>query len=89
MAASRLRRNTGLPFQEIEGRVVVVAPARRETHQLDELGSFLWAQLSRPRSIEDLVETVCGDYDVDAELAGRDVRAFVAELEEKGLVTRA
>jgi hypothetical protein len=89
MAESRLRRNTGLPFQELEGRVVVVAPARRETHQLDELGTFLWSRLAQSRSVGDLVEAVCEVYEVDAERADRDVRAFVAELEEKGLVTRA
>jgi len=85
----RLRRDPGLPFQVIEGRAVIVVPARREAHQLDEVATFLWTCLERERTVGDLVAEVCGAFEVQAEAAERDVRDFVRLLEGKGLVVRA
>ncbi len=86
--ADRIRRDPALPFQEVEGQAVIVAPARRELHELDEAATFLWAQLARPRTVEDLVEAVLEEFEVDRAAAEKDVRAFAAALEEKGLVIR-
>ena len=85
----KYQRDTRLPFQEVQGQAVVVAPARREVHELDETGTFLWAELARERTVQDLVGALCEAYDVEEEAAERDVRDFLALLEEKGLVVRA
>ena len=86
---ARLKRDARLPFQEIEGQAVVVVPARREMHELDETATYLWRELERSRSVAELVEAVCGEFEVEPERAEKDVRAFVARLEEKGLLVRA
>jgi hypothetical protein len=80
------RRDSALPFQEIEGRAVVLVPGRRELHELDEVATFLWRELARPRSVEHLSRALCEEYDVEPETAEKDVRAFLALLREKGLV---
>ena len=45
------KRDARLPFQEVQGQAIVVVPARRELHQFDEVGTFLWRALSRPRVV--------------------------------------
>ena len=85
---SRLRRDRGLPFQELDGQVVVVVPARREMHELDEVATFLWRELGELRSEAELIESLCGEFEVERVRAEEDVRAFVSRLEEKGLVVR-
>jgi hypothetical protein len=85
----RFRRDDRLPHQDVQGRAVVVAPARREVHELDETATFLWGVLARERTIGELVEALCEEYEVDPDAAEKDVRAFVETLEEKGLVVRA
>jgi len=86
---ARWRRDARLPFQEIQGQAVVVVPAKREVHELDETATFLWTALARERSVADLVGALCEEFEVDAAAAEKDVREFVASLEEKGLVLRA
>jgi hypothetical protein len=86
---ARFRRDDALPFQEIQGQAVIVCPARLELHQLDEVATFLWNRLERPRSAADLAEELCREYEVDPETAGRDVRAFLDEIEKKGLAVLA
>ena len=89
MAAELRVKRGGLPFQEIDGQAVVVVPSRREMHELDETATFLWRELERARSVADLVAALCGEFDVDPGRAEKDVRAFIAGLEEKGLVVRS
>ena len=86
---SRWRRDGRLPHQELQGLAVVLVPARREMHELDEAATFLWNALDKDRTAEELVEELCGEFEVDPALAARDVRACLAELEEKGLARRA
>lgn len=83
--SGRVRRNSSLPFQELEGRVVVVVPARRQMHQLDEVASFLWNQLREPRSARELARSLSEEFEVEPDRAERDVEAFLSELEKKGL----
>ena len=77
-----------LPFQEIEGRVVVVVPARRELHELDDVGTLIWRELGKGRDVDDLVEAVCGEFEVEPDRAEKDILGFLEALERKGLVTR-
>ena len=89
MANEPRYRRAGLPFQEIQGRAVIVAPAKRELHEFDETATFLWSVLSKDVTVADLVAALCGEYEVDEATAEKDVREFLADLEGKGLVVRA
>jgi hypothetical protein len=85
----RYRRDVRLPYQEVQGQAVVVAPARREVHEFDGTASFLWSALARERTLTELVRALCDEFEVDEKAAREDVRLFLALLEEKGLVLRA
>jgi hypothetical protein len=85
----RYTRDARLPYQEVQGQAVVVAPARREVHEFDETATFLWSALARERTLAELVAVLCEEYEVDEKTAEADVRAFLALLEERGLVLRA
>ncbi len=87
--AERWRRDDALPFQEIQGQAVIVCPARQELHQLDETATFLWNRLERPCAVADLAEALCGEFEVEPGQAERDVRAFLTDIEKKGLAVRA
>jgi hypothetical protein len=88
MAEALCWRRAGLPYQEIQGETVVVVPARRELHQLDETASVVWAALARERTLTQLVEAVCEEFDVEAPRAEKDLQGLLELFEEKGLVTR-
>jgi coenzyme PQQ synthesis protein D (PqqD) len=85
----RFHRDGRLPHQEVQGQTVVIVPARRELHELDETATYLWSVLAKDRNVPELVEALCAEFEVDPEAAERDVRGFLSELEEKGLVVRA
>ena len=88
-AEARYRRDDALPFQEIQGRAVIVCPARQELHQLDEVATFLWNRLEKPCSAADLAAALCEEFEVEPGQAGNDVLEFLADIEKKGLAGRA
>lgn len=53
---------------------------------LNETGAFLWEQLQKESSVEDLVQAMLKEYDVPADVAARDVEVYIAALREKGLL---
>ena len=48
---------------------------------LNETGAFLWKELQK-RSLteEQLKESLCQEYEVDAETAGQDLKAFLGNI---------
>jgi len=82
------QRDPRLPFQVLQGQAVIVVPARRELHELDETATFLWSELSRARSLPDLVAALCAEFEVEPGVAEADVGEFLRDLEGKGLVVR-
>lgn len=53
---------------------------------LNETGAFLWQQLQQERQAEELTAALLEEYEVSAEQAAADVAAFVAKLQEAGLL---
>jgi hypothetical protein len=81
-----IRRVEGLPFQTIEGKVLVVVPRSQAIHMLNETASRLWDLLEKGDTVDGLVGTLCREYDVATETARRDVEEAVGEMRQKGLV---
>ena len=88
MAPEPRYRRSALPFQEVQGQAVIVSPARRELHEFDETATFLWSALAKESTLAELVAALCGEFEVDEPTAEKDVREFLATLEQKELVTR-
>lgn len=53
---------------------------------LSESGLVLWSQLQSDCTEQALVDAILAEYDVDRETAAADVRAFVAQMTEVGLL---
>ena len=50
---------------------------------LNETGAFLWEQLKEDKSEEELVAALLAEYNVEKEVAAKDVSEFVLKLKEK------
>lgn len=83
---TRLRQRRDCAFQTLDGETVVLLPRERTVHQLNEVGSFLWAELARPVPVARLVARLCEEYDVDEATARADVLAFGRELLDRNLL---
>lgn len=53
---------------------------------LNETGAFLWRQLEQDCSPEELAAALTQEFEVDLVQARADVRAYLANLQEQGLI---
>ena len=74
----RYRANPNTATQEAEGEVFIVTPDNRFHNLRDPVASFLWNRLeTESLTLDELVEEVVGEFEVEADLARRDVAEFL------------
>ena len=55
--------------------------------RLNETGAFIWNMLSDKNvTKEDMVAKMTAEYDISADIAERDIEAFVLNLEKNGIL---
>lgn len=86
-----LARSQSVVARVVGGETLIV-PIRGKVgdlasiYSLNGTASLIWKLLERPKSLSELVIAVSTEYEVDTELADRDVRNFVCEMKSVGLV---
>jgi len=53
---------------------------------LNELGSFIWAELSTPQTVADLCAKVLSEYEVDELTCVSEVTALLQHLEQEKMI---
>lgn len=76
----------GFILREVAGNYIVVAVggAVKDFNgviNLNETGAFLWGKLQDGIDEEGLVQALLSEYEVEEDLARKDVRAFVEKLQ--------
>jgi hypothetical protein len=73
-------------YQIIEGRAIIVLPAERTLHYLDDVGTAIWQFLERPHTAQEVAEFLTSEFDVTLNVAYQDTLDFLKQLMEKGLI---
>ena len=73
-------------FQRLDDELVVLHPGTGSYVSLNGTGAELWAMLESPTNVEALVGHLVATRNVDSNRAAADVRSFLADLLERGLV---
>jgi hypothetical protein len=83
------RKNPILAWREIEGEIVIVSPNDSVLHELNETGSFVWKQLDGCRPAAEIAAGLAAEYDVQVEVALRDIETLLEELAARQLLIPA
>jgi len=81
----RFRRHPDVAFRVIDGQAVIVVPATQTMHTLNEVGTFIW-QNCEGKSVDEVIASVVGEFEVDESTARSDLDAFAKELGEKRML---
>ena len=81
----------GFILREIAGSFIVVAVGDavktfNGVINLNQTGALLWKTLANGGDKDALVKALLGEYDVEEEIASKDVDAFIAKLEKANLL---
>lgn len=81
-------RQDGLTAREVDGTLMVLDLTTSQYFGIRGSGRVVYDALTAETSVEDLVRAVTSEYDIDADTARADVEAFIAKLDEAGLLVR-
>ena len=83
-----LIRNSQQAFSEIDNEVVMLSIENAEYYNLDMIGRDIWNYLAEEHSFKELIDFLTETYDVTSLQCEQDVRPFVKELLEKGILVQ-
>jgi len=87
----RMKRKADFVMQNIGG-IKLLVPLGLQVMKLNgiitlsDTGVYIWELLAQERSLEELITTVVERFDVTRETAGTDVKTFVNEMSNLGLL---
>ncbi|HEX8085994.1 MAG TPA: PqqD family protein [Solirubrobacteraceae bacterium] len=83
----RLRADR-VEWRAVGEEVVALDVAESMYLAVGPVGAAMWPHLAEGTDLERLVEVVTAGFEVDAETARRDIRAFIEDLRERDLLER-
>jgi hypothetical protein len=86
MDGTRYRRAEAVSFTELDGETICLNLEAGQYMGMKDVGQSIWERLDEPRGFDDLVGHVTSEYDVERDTAAADVRSFLSELMDAGLV---
>jgi hypothetical protein len=79
-------REEDLTWREIDGEIVAIDVAKSAYLSSNPAGSLLWTMLASGATREELAARLVETFGIDRERAETDVDAFLASLDERGLL---
>lgn len=77
-----MKRVESFVLQEIGGEAILVPTGQKVVDlnglvTLNATGSFLWRQLATERTVDDLVQLLCAEFEVAPDTAHSDLAVFI------------
>jgi hypothetical protein len=76
----------GLTVKRIGTETIILTESGEELHTLDETGTFVWSAIDGKRTVGQILNLLCDEYEVVRDRAQTDLLVFIESLEEKGIV---
>ena len=85
--AQRAKPTADVLCQEMGGEVVLLDLASERYFGLDPVGTRIWALLDQDQPLQQVLDTLCTEYDAPRDRLQADLVALVGQLADAGLVT--
>jgi Coenzyme PQQ synthesis protein D (PqqD) len=79
-------KSSKVAYRNIEDQVVLIDPEGENVMILTEVGSFIWNLLDGNMDQALLLDKILEQFDVEREIAEKDLQSFLDQLEERGLI---
>ncbi len=78
--ACRFAHSPKLTWNTMDGETVLLHTETSRYYTLNGTGSMIWEYYRPDRTLTDVLDALCADYDVDRETAGNDLLGFTGQL---------
>jgi hypothetical protein len=83
------RLNPEVAARELKGQLLLLLPGERRLYTTNGTGLFIWRQLVRKAPELKIITAFQKEFAVSGEIAQRDVRRFLSQLEKKAIIAKA
>ena len=80
------KKASGLASRIIDGEAVIVLPAKGLVRVLNQAGAFIWESIDGKRKIQEIARLLIGEFQVSEKKALADIKRFIEDLVDKGMV---
>jgi AAA ATPase containing von Willebrand factor type A (vWA) domain len=85
--AAIISRRQNILAAAVKDETLMMDMKHGQYYGLDDIGTAIWDFLETPRSFAELVRFLTAEYNGTPEVIAADVRAFLADLSDHGIVT--
>jgi hypothetical protein len=83
----KYEKKVHMSIKTIDNEVFAFNRSTGVIHSFNGSGGFLIKQIADGQPFEALVNSMVQEYEIDVKTAGEDIKTFLLELNDKGLVT--
>ncbi|MBI2160000.1 MAG: PqqD family protein [Candidatus Rokubacteria bacterium] len=83
---SHVRIREDVVFRELQGEMVLLNLKTGVYFGLDPVGTRIWHLMQEPRSLQEILDALVGEYEVARARCQADLLTFVTRLREKELI---
>jgi hypothetical protein len=77
---TRLAKNEKIPWRLIEEEAILIDREEGEVVRLNPVGAEIWSAIDGKHTVDEIVDRICGTFDVSPRKANRDVHRFINQL---------
>lgn len=86
-----MKTKKGFMLRSVAGKSIVVPIGQASVDfngiiNLNETGAFLWEQLSKGCTYDELLASLLGEYDVSEDIARKDIDAFLKTARDANVI---
>ncbi|RUR31325.1 PqqD family peptide modification chaperone [Vreelandella nanhaiensis] len=85
-SATLLQRNPDMVAANLDGDLVMMNEKLGRYYGISGVGARAWELLETPASVDDLVSTICQEYDIDNNTCHQDISRFAQDLIKVNLI---
>lgn len=90
MDNKKYKVKSGYILREIAGEHIAVPVSAENTSDivvLNPVSALLWNELQSEKTLDELTDTVCSNFDVQKNVAAEDIKDFLKTLEDGGVLS--
>ena len=86
MKNKKYKKSPSAAFRTVENEAVIITPSEGIIRVLNGVGTLIWQHLDGTRSLSEICDIICGEFDIGPEDAANDLSEFIEDLEKKKLI---
>lgn len=86
MREAGIKPSTKVLIQKVQEEAVLLDLDSQSYFGLDPVATVIWEEISKNKTEQEIVDRITREFEVDAELAKRDLRQFLQKLKDEKLI---